>query len=168
MQPEQPAVTVEEPALALDLPVLVPPSASKVPSDPSFKLPEGMDPLSAVLLRKQPDQATSEGNSASEDGNNSAKLAATEPAATSTSKAAASPALPLPPASSASAPVAAAAPTSAALVPSEAPQAAAPKLTPPPWATAGVQHPHPLPDRSCSCEGNAGCDCLRCAFHEYA
>ena len=111
------------------------PRAPNIPSDPSFKLPEGVDPLSAVLLQKQPDQAPSEDNSASEDGKDAAKPDTAATAVSSSSVAAASkplpplPAAPAAPAGVASAPVTA---------PGEATPPAAPKLTPPPWATAGA------------------------------
>lgn len=85
----------EEPPLAPDVPAPAP----DIPSDSSFRLPEGVDPLSAVLLGKVGQAAPSEDNSASEDGGDAEGSAGaapdTEGAAGGTS-AAAPPAAPLP------------------------------------------------------------------------
>ena len=141
-QPAQ-AVQPEEPAPMLE----VLPRAPNIPSDPSFKLPEGMDPLSAVLLQKEPDQAPSEDESASEDGKDATRVDTTAPAVTSPSEATGREVLPPPPAAP---PAAAGAAPASAMALSEAAPPAVPKLTPPPWAAAGADTP-PTP------AGNPGC-----------
>ena len=125
MQPEEPAPALE---------VLL--RAPKVPSDSPFKLPEGVDPLSAVLLQKQPDEARSEDNSASEDAKDCARTDASASAVSSMGEAGGAEALPPPPAAPAAA---ASAASAAANAPSEAAPSAAPKLAPPPWAAAGAE-----------------------------
>ena len=123
---EQPAQQAEErPAPAMEVPARAP----DIPSDPSFKLPEGMDPLSAVLLQSKPDQAASGDASMSDDGNDADKAGADAPAATSAVEP--SPPLPAGPEPAASAEVSAATSSEAA--------AAAPGLKPPPWVAAGRQ-----------------------------
>ena len=124
-------VQPEEPAPATELPLRAP----YLLSDPSFRLPEGTDPLSAVLLQKQPDQAPSEDNSASDDGKDMAQAINSAPAMSSPSASQGSGALPPPPALPAAAPGTAhgAAPASSAPA-----SPALPKLAPPPWAAAGA------------------------------
>ena len=113
------------------------PRAPNIPSDPSFKLPEGMDPLSAVLLQKEPDQEPSEDNSASEDGKDLTKADTTAPAVSSINEATGGEVLPPPPAVLAAAAGATSA-SATATAPGEAALPAVPKLTPPPWAAVGA------------------------------
>ena len=130
----------EEPHLAPDIPG----PATDIPSDPSFRLPEGVDPLSAVLLEKAGQAPPSEDYSASEDGGEAGggagAAAGAEGAAGSTS-AAAPPAAPLPPLPPAEPPAAAAkggAASGTIASPGEKPAPPLPGLAPPPWATPGA------------------------------
>lgn len=129
--PKPDTVLPEEPAPTTELPLRAP----YLLSDPSFRLPEGTDPLSAVLLQKQPDQAPSEDNSASDDGKDMAQIGNSALAVSSPSASQGSQALPPPPALPAAAPGTAhgAAPASSAPA-----SPALPKLASPPWAAAGA------------------------------
>ena len=119
----------------------IPSQAPDIPSDPSFRLPQGVDPLSAVLLgrsgaRGPAGQPTLEEASASDDSKDAENSNLADAAASAAAPAApaARQLLPQPPAS----PAAAASPASA--VPALQAKAALPGLTPPPWAAAGTEH----------------------------
>ena len=119
------------------------PKAPDIPSDPGFQLPQGVDPLSAVLLGRcglhgPAGQPILEETSASDDSRDAEKSSLADAAASTAAAAAAGGQMLLqPPAVSA----AAASPISAA--PALQAKAALPGLTPPPWAAAGTVHLSP-------------------------
>ena len=126
----------------------IPPKAPDIPSDPGFRLPQGVDPLSAVLLGRsgapsRAGQPTLEENSASDDSKDAERSSLADAAASAAAPPSAAAAggsgqtLPQPPAI----PAAAASPASAA--PASQAKAALPGLTPPPWAAAGTAHLSP-------------------------
>ena len=128
----------------------IPPKAPDIPSDSGFRLPQGVDPLFAVLLGRSgasgtAGQPTLEENSASDDSKDAEKSSLADAAASTAAPAAAagSQALPQPPAI----PAAAVSPASAA--PALQAKAALPGLTPPPWAAAGTVHLSPQEPLPC-------------------